>query len=162
VVASDKKGVYVPYDPESIGISGLHFETRLSSETLSRLRENDVLPNALTTSSPALAGRIKEVAKSMQPPSDSPVRDYQLQRSDGTIRAALGRWIGQAGYQELVWDLKVDIPIERDALFRDDLLGAIESVMVALRLSSLPARACVYSNKVVRIIPSTRFCAESQ
>lgn len=86
---------------------------------------------------------------------------YALRVSDLTIRAALERWLKDAGYQSIVWDLREDLPIDRNAYFEGDLQSALRGAMVALRNSALPTRACIYTNMVVRIIPATRFCSES-
>ena len=88
-------------------------------------------------------------------PSIKPV--FNLLPADMNVRSSLRRWMKVAGYQDVVWDLRDDIPTDRELTFEGDLNASLLGLMQALKTGPAPARACVYTNKVVRIIPATLF-----
>ena len=85
---------------------------------------------------------------------------FSVLPGDMYVRGSLRRWMKDVGYQDVVWDLRNDIPTDRELSFDGDLNAALLGLMQALKAGPAPARACVHTNKVVRIIPATRFCEE--
>lgn len=85
---------------------------------------------------------------------------FTLRATDLTVRGGLSRWMRELAMQEIVWDLRQDVPVDRELEFEGPLDNALDGLMSVLRLGPVSARACLYTNKVVRIIPATRFCEE--
>ncbi len=78
--------------------------------------------------------------------------DWTLTRDDVSVRQALQRWAGEAGWQ-LVWDIDRDFPIEAEVTLRGGFLDAITQAMAVLRDTDYPVQARVQSTaRIVRIV----------
>ena len=76
---------------------------------------------------------------------------WALTRDDVSVRQALQRWAGEAGWQ-LVWDIDRDFPIEAEVTLRGGFLDAIAQAMAVLRDTDYPVQARVQSTaRIVRI-----------
>ncbi|WP_322074718.1 toxin co-regulated pilus biosynthesis Q family protein [Burkholderia cepacia] len=82
-----------------------------------------------------------------------------ISASDGTLRAALERWLKAQGWQ-LAWDVDSDLPVEFDAQFSGDFDGVLRQAMQATDHMRQPTRACVHPNQVVRIVARAASCNE--
>lgn len=88
---------------------------------------------------------------------------YSVGPNDGTMRQALKRWAQRAGWVFLDqhWELEVDLPIVSAALFSADFNDAVTQLMRSTALGTRPLQACMYSNKVLRVIPLAQHCDPS-
>lgn len=86
---------------------------------------------------------------------------FVAQVSDGTVRGVLNRWAHLNGMQEAVWHLgSDDIPVDREVAFFGDFESSVRDLMATTTYTRLPARACLHSNGVLRVIPRSRFCSQ--
>ena len=86
------------------------------------------------------------------------LRDFEVSLDDRTLRGTINRWLKAEGYQDVIWQLANDVVIEREVKFEsENVTQALNQLMQATN-DTEPARACIHSNKVVRIIPRTKFC----
>lgn len=77
---------------------------------------------------------------------------WDLRFEDKTVRTALERWAGAAGWQ-IVWELNYDYPIGASASLNQTFEGAIETVMRSMETVEYPPKAIFYrGNNVVRIV----------
>lgn len=124
----------------------------LSVMTKGMSSEKNVLPPETTASSTtqATSFAIAEMPFSVGP-------------NDGTMRQALKRWAQRAGWVFLDqhWGLEVDLPIVSAALFSADFNDAVTQLMRSTALGTRPLQACMYSNKVLRVIPLAQHCDPS-
>lgn len=88
---------------------------------------------------------------------------FSVGPNDGTMRQALKRWAQRAGWVFLDqhWGLEVDLPIVSAALFSADFNDAVTQLMRSTALGTRPLQACMYSNKVLRVIPLAQHCDPS-
>lgn len=91
------------------------------------------------------------------PPSPSRRVKFEIKLEDETLYLALRRWAAGAGYQ-LVWHAGKDFPAYRTVYEQDDFEGAVERVMHDTETSSYPLHACVYPNKVMRVLHVAQSC----
>ncbi|WP_298050241.1 TcpQ domain-containing protein [uncultured Paenalcaligenes sp.] len=85
---------------------------------------------------------------------------FSVAPNDGTIRQALKRWAQRDGWVFLDqhWEVEVDFPIVSSALFSAEFNDAVTQLMRSTALGSRPLQACLYSNKVMRVIPLAQQC----
>lgn len=141
---------------------------------------NVVTPNAETTSSQQLLP-LSVTAKTMSPAKTALTTEatasstnqatsfaiaempFSVGPNDGTMRQALKRWAQRAGWVFLDqhWGLEVDLPIVSAALFSADFNDAVTQLMRSTALGTRPLQACMYSNKVLRVIPLAQHCDPS-
>lgn len=141
---------------------------------------NVVTPNAETTSSQQLPP-LSVTAKTMSPAKTALTTEasvsstsqatsfaiaempFSVGPNDGTMRQALKRWAQRAGWVFLDqhWGLEVDLPIVSAALFSADFNDAVTQLMRSTALGTRPLQACMYSNKVLRVIPLAQHCDPS-
>ena len=93
-------------------------------------------------------------------PTSPKTSAYIIRSEDETLSLALRRWIGSAGYQ-LVWEAGKDFAARETTYNSLDLLSAIEAVMNDTAHSNYPLHACVYDNKVIRILQVAQGCGRS-
>lgn len=88
---------------------------------------------------------------------------FSVGPNDGTMRQALKRWAQRAGWVFLDqhWGLEVDLPIVSAAIFSADFNDAVTQLMRSTALGTRPLQACMYSNKVLRVIPLAQHCDPS-
>ena len=85
---------------------------------------------------------------------------YGVAPDDGTMRQALKRWAQRDGwvFNDQNWEVEVDLPIVSAALFSADFNDAVAQLMRSTALGAKPLQACLYSNKVMRVIPLAQHC----
>lgn len=77
---------------------------------------------------------------------------WEVKVSDVTLRQTLARWARSAGWQ-LSWEVKVDYPVQLEAIYVGSFDTAVEQFTDALRGSDYPLDACFYTgNRVVRVV----------
>lgn len=104
-----------------------------------------------------------EPASESGSPSDylgAPVQRYAVSPSDRTIRQALERWAGTAGwaFSSEHWAVDVDIPLVGAASFEADFKTAVRDLLAATELGDRPLQPCFYSNRVLRVVPYAQPC----
>lgn len=99
----------------------------------------------------------KKKAEAEAPPPPKPV--FKALVSDMNIRGVMNRWAHELGMQDVVWEIPDDdIPVDREVPFTTDLDESGTLLMQATSFTKHPARTCLHSNGVMRVIPKTRFC----
>ena len=85
---------------------------------------------------------------------------YTVRMEDRNVRTLLKRWAAQAGYTfgDTHWTLQRDLPIVAAAHMGSDFKQAVRELLRATELSAFPARACFYSNQVMRVVPRGQVC----
>lgn len=85
---------------------------------------------------------------------------YGVAPDDGTMRQALKRWAQRDGwvFNDQHWEVEIDLPIVSSALFSADFNDAVAQLMQSTALGARPLQACLYSNKVLRVIPLAQHC----
>ncbi len=118
-----------------------------------------VTVSARASEQPLLAGSAVVPVTADPTPAASPVPAYKALVTDRNLRGVVNRWAREKGMQEVVWELaSADIPVDREVPFVGDFEQALRGLMRTTSYTGQPARACLHSNEVVRIIPRTRFC----
>lgn len=103
---------------------------------------------------------VKPVLANGTSPSAEPATPaLSVSARDGTLRAALERWL-VARHWQLAWDVDSDLPLEFDAQFAGDFDGVLRQAMQATNHMRQPTRACVHPNAVVRVIARAANCTE--
>jgi hypothetical protein len=82
---------------------------------------------------------------------------YTIRADDSSLSLALRRWTADAGYQ-LAWEAPKDFPARETTYNTTNILDAIEGVMKDTSPSNYPLHACVYENKVIRVLPISQSC----
>lgn len=129
---------------------GLNLEWSLDGNTLN-LYQTDVV--ATMESKPSVI-----LEKDEKQASVTPV--FAINSDDETLFLALRRWSTNAGYQ-LVWEAGKDFPARATTYKTSDLISAIELVMNDTANSNFPLHACVYDNKVIRILQISQGCGKT-
>lgn len=108
------------------------------------------------TSPPTVAGTVAPSADYLGPP----VGQYSVSPADGTIRQALERWAGMAGWAFSAehWAVDVDIPLVGEARFETDFKSAVRELLAATEMGDRPLQPCFYSNRVLRVVPFAQAC----
>lgn len=85
---------------------------------------------------------------------------YSVAPTDGTMRQALKRWAQREGwvFNDQHWEVEIDLPIVSSAFFSADFNDAVTQLMRSTALGTRPLQACLYSNKVMRVIPLAQHC----
>ncbi|WP_394060406.1 TcpQ domain-containing protein [Alcaligenes sp. WGS1538] len=88
---------------------------------------------------------------------------YDIRPEDQTLRQALARWAGLAGwvFQPDHWDLDVDLPVSAPARFQGDFKTAVQQLLHGTELTAYPAQPCFYSNQVLRVVAWSQACDRS-
>ncbi|MGB6103741.1 MAG: TcpQ domain-containing protein [Pusillimonas sp.] len=88
---------------------------------------------------------------------------YEVSPRDVTLRAALARWAGLAGwtFEPEHWAMDVDIPIVGSASFALPFKQAVQELVASTELADRPLQPCFYSNRVLRIVPYAQPCDRS-
>jgi hypothetical protein len=115
-------------------------ETARSSETTFR--------NLETSSSPKIDQQID---------TKKPKGRFEIKSEDETLSITFKRWSTQEGYQ-LVWDADKDFPTFETIYDQTNFEDTIYQVMSDIENSDYPLHACMYKNKVLRIIPMSKNC----
>lgn len=99
------------------------------------------------------------VADSLPAPTAPVVPELSVSARDGTLRAALERWLAGQHWQ-LAWEVDSDLPLEFDAQFTGNFDVVLRQAMQATNHMRQPTRACIHPNAVVRIIARAANCTE--
>lgn len=86
------------------------------------------------------------------------IPEWRITQNDATISNAVNRWATQSGYQ-IVWQAEKDLP-SYIANYQGSFEAALESLMTDTKHSGYPLHACLYDNKVVRILHVTQSCGQ--
>lgn len=88
---------------------------------------------------------------------------FSVSPTDQTVRHVLKRWAAAHGwvFQDQNWEVDMDLPIVSTAQFGTDFIAAVEQLMYSTTQSKKPVQACVYTNRVLRVIPSAQLCDPS-
>ncbi|NYT85767.1 TcpQ domain-containing protein [Pollutimonas harenae] len=88
------------------------------------------------------------------------VQHYEVSPLDLTLRAALTKWAGAAGwtFEPEHWALDVDIPIVGSASFALPFKQAVQELVASTELADRPLQPCFYSNRVLRVVPYAQPC----
>lgn len=126
---------------------------------------NNVATPPPITPSPAQSSGAKIIPATQTPPvvkttittpPKLPPEPWVVSANDATLRRALTKWVGRAGWQ-LVWDASVDVPINVDAKFTGDFNTAVKNLFQSLSAADVNLSAVLYSgNRVLRVTESGR------
>lgn len=106
-------------------------------------------PNVTVTQ---MRGSTVSITPIIAAPAAKMVPSWEVKVSDVTLRKTLLRWAKQAGWQ-LSWEVKVDYPVQLEAIYLGSFDSAVEQYTAALRGSDYPLIACFYDgNRVVRVL----------
>lgn len=85
---------------------------------------------------------------------------FSVSPADGTLRQAIKRWAQHDGwlFEDQHWEVDVDLPIASFALFSANFNESVVQLMRSTALGARPLQACLYSNKVLRVIPLAQSC----
>lgn len=85
---------------------------------------------------------------------------FTAKPEDGTLRQVLKRWAQYGGwlFEDQHWEVEVDLPIASLAQFSPDFDESVVQLMRSTALGARPLQACLYSNKVLRVIPLAQNC----
>lgn len=86
------------------------------------------------------------------PPTPPAQTEWQMRKSDGSVRNALARWASEAGWQ-FVWDVPTDYQVDATATIHGTLEDALRQVTDALAGFQVPIQVVLYQrNHVMRVI----------
>lgn len=85
---------------------------------------------------------------------------YRVTRADGNFRRVLRRWAQSAQwtFEPEHWTLDADIPVSAEADLGTDFRSAVRQLMASTELGDLPAQACFYTNRVLRVVAYAQQC----
>ena len=86
---------------------------------------------------------------------------FEVKPTDVNLRGVLDRWSRASGwlFEAQHWALPRDIPMAGQAAFEgEDFRMAVRWLMRSTLQTDLPAQACFYSNRVVRVISMQESC----
>jgi hypothetical protein len=89
--------------------------------------------------------------------SEKPAKVFEITGDDTSLYLALRRWSAADGHQ-LVWGARKDFPVQKTAYQANHLYEAIAMVMKDTEGSAYPLHACIYANKVVRVLSVSQSC----
>ena len=100
----------------------------------------------------------KDSGQSVAPAAIKPVllETWNVLARDITLSATLTRW-GQPGNYQVLWAATKDLPA-MNATYQGGFEVALESLMEDTKHSGYPLHACLYNNKVVRVLHATQSC----
>jgi hypothetical protein len=85
-------------------------------------------------------------------PASAPTPTWTVDADDRTLKNAMQRWARDAGWQ-LVWELKVDYPLNAHGEFSGTFEEAVEGVARSLERTDTPMKAIFYrGNHVLRVV----------
>ncbi len=101
------------------------------------------------TIAPELSDGITVSALGQQP--DPGVQQWQVRRTDVSVRRMLQRWGSDAGWQ-LVWDAPRDFPIETELQLSGRIEQVVSAVIESLATTDYPVQARINSElRIIRI-----------
>jgi Toxin co-regulated pilus biosynthesis protein Q len=93
-------------------------------------------------------------------PENNSSLNFEIRLEDESLSLALRRWSIENGYQ-LVWDVEKDFPAIQTRYNAKSFLDAFGNVMRDVAKTNYPLHSCVYSNRVVRVLPIAISCERS-
>lgn len=102
-----------------------------------------------------ITASLADAQLSKTPQRDTPT--FEIQLNDESVSLALRRWASESNYQ-LVWDAGKDFAARNTSYKAKTYIDAIEQVMADTEGSAYPLHACVYANKVVRVLHISQSC----
>lgn len=122
-----------------------------------------LLPSPAVQASRAFTGVLAQPAVAFALSPVAPVKAtkrYAVSPADKTLRQALVRWAGDAGWTFGVehWAVDADIPLAGSAHFDGEFTVAVRHLLAATELSERPLQPCFYSNQVLRVVPYAQAC----
>ncbi|MGE4371026.1 MAG: TcpQ domain-containing protein [Burkholderiaceae bacterium] len=122
-----------------------------------------LLPSPAVQASRAFTGVLAQPAVAFALNPVAPVKAtkrYAVSPADKTLRQALVRWAGDAGWTFGVehWAVDADIPLAGSAHFDGEFTVAVRHLLAATELSERPLQPCFYSNQVLRVVPYAQAC----
>ncbi len=92
-----------------------------------------------------------------------PAPQFDVRATDKTVREVLARWSQLAGWVHNAdhWTLDRDLPVVGTAdanVFGEDFRDAARLLLESTELTDRPAQPCFYSNRVLRVIPTSELC----
>lgn len=97
------------------------------------------------------------MVKEEQSAPEKPAKVYEITGDDTSLYLALRRWSAADGHQ-LVWGARKDFPVRKTDYQANHLYEAIAMVMKDTEGSAYPLHACIYANKVVRVLSLSQSC----
>jgi hypothetical protein len=88
----------------------------------------------------------------------APALVWSVVPADGTISATLNRWANEAGYR-IFWQAQKDLP-SVSTTYRGTFEGALGALMSDSKHSGYALHACLYDNKVVRVLHAAQSCQQ--
>lgn len=82
---------------------------------------------------------------------------FEIEPNDESLSLALRRWAWDTNYQ-LVWDAGKDFPARSTRYDAKTYVEAVEQVMADTESSGYPLHACLYANRVVRVLHISQSC----
>ena len=118
---------------------------------------NSVKAKPATEPTPALETLKAASGAQVAAPVIKPVlQTWTVQARDITLSTTLTRW-GHPGNYQVLWAASKDLPA-MNATYQGSFEVALESLMEDTKHSGYPLHACLYNNKVVRILHATQSC----
>lgn len=114
------------------------------------IKECQALNPSVIEPSKVIGGRPVSPTINSQTPT-GPLR-YRFEGYDLSYRSVLMRWASLGGGWQIIWEADRDFPGRVMAEFSNDFEEAIKMSVDAYRNSDYPIKACVYTNRVVRIV----------
>jgi hypothetical protein len=92
-----------------------------------------------------------------------PTPIFSATPADGNMRRLLRRWAAEAGWTfgDEHWAIGRDIPLVASITLGSDFKAAVRTVLDSTEFTATPARACFYSNNVMRVVPRHEQCNRS-
>jgi len=84
-------------------------------------------------------------------------KTWEIRPGETPVSVALTRWAAEAGWTELKWSAEKELP-GAPMQFTGTFLEALDRVMADSEVTGYPLRACVYLNKVARVIQYAGNC----
>jgi len=86
-----------------------------------------------------------------------PQQFFDVRIEDETLSLAIRRWSIESGYQ-LVWDTDKDFTAIKTSYNGLNYLDAVGNVMRDTGKTDYPMHSCIYTNRVLRVLPLTSPC----
>jgi hypothetical protein len=125
--------------------------------------QDEVAPVPRARAYPAAAAQAMSpiAARALAPAPAPSAQVYDALPADRTMRQALKRWAGTAGwtFEPEHWTVDVDIPLAGSAVLGSEFKPAVRELLASTELSAHPLQPCFYSNHVLRVIPLAESCS---
>ena len=143
-----------------------HIKSDVVKEVIVDNTSTSTNTSSLVTTKPSLKANeevVEWVVKAADSPAANPTNQavkFEITGEDETLSLALRRWTSVHGYQ-LAWEAGKDFSARKTTYDTTDLISAIEAVMNDTAHSNYPLHACVYDNKVIRVLQMSQGCGKT-